>query len=87
MRKSLERSCCPNRPDLCEYQCNGSMAAAKKYHCAPIQIASKVVEELEKSAIFEEALAVNPGFINLKVNAEFLSSYLNGMLEDERLGI
>ena len=40
-----------NRPDLCEYQCNGSMAAAKKYHCAPIQIASKVVEELEKSAI------------------------------------
>ena len=30
-----------NRPDLCEYQCNGAMAGAKKYHCAPIQIASK----------------------------------------------
>ena len=35
-----------NRPDLCEYQCNGAMAAAKAYHCAPIQIASKVVEAL-----------------------------------------
>ena len=75
-----------NRPDLCEYQCNGSMAAAKKYHCAPIQIASKVVEELEKSAIFEEALAVNPGFINLKVSASFVQSYLQAMLQDERLG-
>ena len=21
-----------NRPDLCEYQCNGAMAAAKEYH-------------------------------------------------------
>ena len=28
-----------NRPDLCEYQCNGALAAAKQYHCAPIQIA------------------------------------------------
>ncbi len=75
-----------NRPDLCEYQCNGSMAAAKKYHCAPIQIAGKVVEELQKSDIFEEALAVNPGFINLKVSAPFVQAYLQQMLEDERLG-
>ena len=28
-----------NRPDLCEYQCNGAMAGAKKYHKAPIMIA------------------------------------------------
>ncbi|MCI8375245.1 MAG: arginine--tRNA ligase [Lachnospiraceae bacterium] len=75
-----------NRPDLCEYQCNGSMAGAKKYHCAPIQIATKVVEELQKSAVFEEALAVNPGFINLKVSASFVQNYLREMLADERLG-
>ena len=25
-----------NRPDLCEYQCNGAMAAAKAYKKAPI---------------------------------------------------
>ena len=25
-----------NRPDLCEYQCNGAMAAAKEYKKAPI---------------------------------------------------
>ncbi len=75
-----------NRPDLCEYQCNGAMAAAKEYHKAPIMIADAVVEALEGTRILQDVQAVNPGFINLKVNAEFLSSYLNGMLEDERLG-
>ena len=28
-----------NRPDLCEYQCNGAMAGAKRYHKAPLMIA------------------------------------------------
>ena len=72
-----------NRPDLCEYQCNGSMAAAKKYRCAPIQIAGKVAEELQKSAVFEEVLAVNPGFINLKVSSSFVQTYLRKMQKDE----
>ena len=36
-----------NRPDLCEYQCNGAMAAAKAYKTKPIDIANKVVEQLE----------------------------------------
>lgn len=27
-----------NRPDLCEYQCNGALAAAKQYHCAPSRL-------------------------------------------------
>lgn len=75
-----------NRPDLCEYQCNGAMAAAKEYHKAPIAIAGAVVEELAGSRIFEDVQAVNPGFINMKLGGEFLSSYLNGMLADERLG-
>lgn len=75
-----------NRPDLCEYQCNGAMAAAKQYHKAPIMIANAVVEKLNESKCFAEVTAVNPGFINMKLNAEFLADYLNGMLSDERLG-
>ncbi len=75
-----------NRPDLCEYQCNGAMAAAKKYHKAPILIANAVVEALAGTELLEDVQAVNPGFINLKVNAGFLSGYLNEMAEDERLG-
>ncbi len=75
-----------NRPDLCEYQCNGAMAAAKQYHKAPIMIANAVVEKLQESECFLEVAAVNPGFINMKVSPAFLSSYLNGMQQDERLG-
>lgn len=76
-----------NRPDLCEYQCNGAMAAAKTYKKAPIMIANSVVEKLQDNEIFESAEAVNPGFINLKLNKEFLSGYLNDMLADEKLSV
>ncbi len=75
-----------NRPDLCEYQCNGAMAAAKEYHKAPIMIANGVVEALAGSKMLSEVQAVNPGLINLKISAEFLSEYLNEMSADERLG-
>lgn len=75
-----------NRPDLCEYQCNGAMAAAKEYKCAPIMIAEKVVEILVKNPVFAEVTAVAPGFINMKITPEFLGRYLNGMAADARLG-
>lgn len=76
-----------NRPDLCEYQCNGAMAAAKAYRKAPIMIANEVVEKLQDKSIFESAQAVNPGFINLKLDRDFLASYLNQMTEDENLSV
>ena len=75
-----------NRPDLCEFQCNGAMAAAKQYRKAPIMIANAVVEKLQESECFAEVTAVNPGFINIKLSLAYLSNYLNGMQEDERLG-
>ena len=31
-----------NRPDLCEFQCNGAMAAAKTYKKAPFVIADEL---------------------------------------------
>lgn len=76
-----------NRPDLCEYQCNGAMAAAKAYKKAPIVIANDVVEKLTESKVFSEVSAVNPGFINLKLEAGFLADYLQKMQEDEHLSI
>ena len=76
-----------NRPDLCEYQCNGAMAAAKEYKKAPIVIAGQVVEQLAGNPMFEMAEAVNPGFLNLKLSREFLASYIEEMSkDDERLG-
>ena len=76
-----------NRPDLCEYQCNGAMAGAKAYHKAPIMIAEEVVAQLKDNAMFESVEAVKPGFLNLKLNNEFVASYISKMQEDtERLG-
>ena len=76
-----------NRPDLCEFQCNGAMAAAKEYHKAPIAIAEDVVTHLEGNAMFSEVEAVKPGFLNFRIAEEFLGEYVGGMLKDERFGL
>ena len=76
-----------NRPDLCEYQCNGAMAGAKAYKKAPIMIANDVVAQLQESHVFSQVDAVNPGFINLRVKEEFLADYLKEMAADEHLGV
>lgn len=76
-----------NRPDLCEYQCNGAMAGAKKYKKAPIMIANDVVAALKEDPMFDEIVAVNPGFINIRVAGDFVAEYLNGMQADERLSV
>lgn len=75
-----------NRPDLCEYQCNGAMAAAKAYKKAPIMIAEDVLKKLEDNSMFEEITAVKPGFINIRVSGEFLSDYITRMESDKKLG-
>ncbi len=75
-----------NRPDLCEYQCNGALAAAKQYKCAPIQIAKAVADKLD-AADFSMIDAVMPGFINLKLSDEFLRDYLQAMRKADSFGI
>lgn len=76
-----------NRPDLCEYQCNGAMAGAKQYKKAPIMIATEVAKELENSTVFEEVSAVNPGFLNMKLKPEFLKGYLSQMAHEVKFGL
>ena len=76
-----------NRPDLCQYQCNGALAAAKEYHKAPIQMANEVVEFLKDSKSFKEIVAQAPGFINMSVSDKFLADYINEMAASETLGL
>lgn len=71
-----------NRPDLCEYQCNGAMAAAKENHCAPFMISDKVAEALAGNPMFSMAESVKPGFLNLKLDNAYLAQYLNEMQAD-----
>ncbi len=84
---SLGRVTISNRPDLCEYQCNGAMAGAKQYKKAPIMIANEVAEQLKDSKVFKEAVAVAPGFLNLKMEEAFLLDYMKGMATEEKFGL
>ncbi len=83
----LGRVTVSNRPDLCEYQCNGAMAGAKKYHKAPIMIANDVAEKLSGSEVFATVEAVAPGFLNLKVKDSFVRDYVKGMAASEKFGL
>ena len=83
---SFGRVTVSNRPDLCEYQCNGALSAAKQYKCAPIQIANAVVAQLDASD-YDMVEAVMPGFINLKLSGKFLQQYLEGMRTADNFGV
>lgn len=76
-----------NRPDLCEYQCNGAMPAAKAAKCAPIQIASAVAAQLAGESMFSQVSAVAPGFLNLNVSADYLMAYVFQMGREDRYGL
>ncbi len=76
-----------NRPDLCQFQCNGAMAGAKVYKKAPIQIAGDVVEKLKEDSAYKKIEAVPPGFINITVSEELLASQVRAMMTEEKFGL
>ena len=84
--RELGRVSVSNRPDLCEYQCNGAMSGAKLYQKKPIEIAEAVAAQLSASDVFEKVSAVMPGFLNLDVSARYISDYVSKMLSDDKFG-
>lgn len=83
----LGRVTVSNRPDLCEYQCNGAMAGAKKFKKPPIAIANEVAAQLAESNVFSAVDAVAPGFLNLKLSESFLCEYVKQMKEADKFGL
>ncbi|MGN0316454.1 MAG: arginine--tRNA ligase [Lachnospira sp.] len=84
--KEYARITVSNRPDLCEFQCNGAMAAAKAYKKAPFMIADEIVNKLNGELIFDKIESVKPGFININLSAEYLAEYLNSMSKEDKFG-
>lgn len=76
-----------NRPDLCEFQCNGAMSLAKLYKKKPLDIALDIIEKLKEDKAFSKLEAVPPGFINMSLSNEFLSDYLQSMSKEKKFGI
>ncbi len=85
--KELGKVSISNRPDLCEYQCNGAMAGAKKYKKAPIMIANDVAAKLADSQVFEKVDAVAPGFLNFTLSREFIGNYVKEMRTFDKFGL
>ena len=85
--KALAKVAISNRPDLCEYQCNGSLAGAKQYHKAPLMIANEVAEFLKESSAFEKVEVCPPGFLNLNLNKDFLKDFLTKMTAEDKFGL
>ena len=85
--KELGKVTVSNRPDLCEYQCNGAMAGAKKYRKAPIMIAQEVAAKLGGSGVVRDVNAAAPGFLNFNVQESFLAGYITEMQKAERFGL
>ena len=85
--RELGKVALSNRPDLCEYQCNGAMAGAKQYKKAPIMIANEVAAKLTDSSVFEKVEAVAPGFLNLTLKNTFVGEYIKGMRTEEKYGL
>lgn len=85
--RELGRVTISNRPDLCEYQCNGAMSGAKKYGKAPFIIADDVAARLQGNEMFEKVESVKPGFLNITVSGDFVRGYVVRMLHEKHLGV
>jgi len=79
------------RPDLCQFQCNGAMPAAKVYQKPPFVISEDVLTQLnlldETKNLFKEAIAIKPGFINLTLNDDILAKNVTEIGNDAYLGV
>lgn len=76
-----------DRPELCQFQCNGSFGGAKLYKKAPMMIAADVCAALLKDDAIAKAEAVPPGFINITLRDEYLAKLLAQTAADEHLGV
>ena len=85
--RELGKTTISNRPDLCEYQCNGAMAGAKKYSKAPFIIADDVAARLQDNAMFEKVESVKPGFLNITLSGDFVREYIVRMLHEKHMGV
>lgn len=75
-----------NRPDLCQFQCNGALPAAKVYKKSPIEIAQSVLPKLQSTQAFKAVTTAGPGFINITLNDDYLIGYLDEMKRAPKYG-
>ncbi len=74
------------RPDLCQFQCNGALAAARTAQQNPRTVAQAVVAAIaERDTYFAGVEVAGPGYINLTLADAFLAEYAAAIAADARL--
>lgn len=63
-----------DRPELCQFQCNGAFGGAKLHRKAPAMIANDVAAKLSENPLFAKAEVAMPGFLNLTLSDEALGT-------------
>ncbi len=76
-----------DRPDLCQFQCNGAMAAAKVARKNPREVAQGVIDALSGEGILKKIEIAGPGFINLDITDAAIAAHLSNNAQDENFGI
>lgn len=76
-----------SRPDLGQYQINCAMSLAKQYGKNPREIATDIVNELQKDNRFTNINIAGPGFINITLTNDCLVDMLNKIQEDINVNI
>lgn len=76
-----------DRPDLCEFQCNSALSLARILKKSPMEIAEKIISNITNIEIFESITACSPGFINININNNILSDFVNSINESKTFGI
>ncbi len=72
-------------PEVCDFQCNGCFALAKKVGKNPFALAEELVANIYKTADFE--FFVMKAFVNIKLTDKKLSTLANEYFVDKRGGL
>lgn len=79
------------RPDLCQFQCNGAMPAAKSAGMNPRELAEKVVEAInqnpEYNTVISDLSIAGPGFLNIDIEPSFIAEILSATAASANFGL
>ncbi len=73
-----------DRPELCQFQCNGAFGGAKLHRKAPAMIAGDVAAVLRENPLFAAVEVANPGFLNMTLTDDAIASMVAQFATGER---
>jgi arginyl-tRNA synthetase len=70
-----------------DFQSNVALSLAKRLGSSPREVATRLVEHLDSSDVFERVTVSGPGFINVTLQSDWLARQATALLMDEDVGL